>query len=394
MTRKEFEKYVQDLDLSSKMEKKYWIVYEKINQEGSPLTYNQRANLLLGELRNLKKLLSILLLLFIPSLSFCQAERVSDGPYIFIEKDKLIKTSILNGEVIKSSLSQNSFDTIYYPEKSTFKKIKKIAALSDLHGQYDLTIELLKNNRIIDENLNWNFDKGHLVINGDIFDRGDKVNELLWLIYKLEIQAKDKGGQVHYLLGNHEYMILQKDLRYITDKYKTSSYLLDIDYDKLYGNNTVLGRWLRSKPSIIKINDIVFTHGGVSEEFLEKHGVDLDGINAMMRKNNTFTKEQLKSTNYYDLYYGQKGLIWYRGYFEKYEANLTDKNINKILKLLNANTIVVGHTTQEKIVPLFNNRIFGVDSGLKYGLDGEVLIIKNNRFYRGNLDGNLTEFKN
>ena len=112
MTRKEFEKYVQDLDLSSKMEKKYWIVYEKINQEGSPLTYNQRAILLLGELRNLKKLLSILLLLFIPSLSFCQAERVSDGPYIFIEKDKLIKTSILNGEVIKSSLSQNSFDTI------------------------------------------------------------------------------------------------------------------------------------------------------------------------------------------------------------------------------------------------------------------------------------------
>ena len=199
---------------------------------------------------------------------------------------------------------------------------------------------------------------------------------------------------MHYLLGNHEYMILQKDLRYITDKYKTSSYLLDIDYDKLYGNNTVLGRWLRSKPSIIKINDIVFTHGGVSEEFLEKHGVDLDSINAMMRKNNTFTKEQLKSTNYYDLYYGQKGLIWYRGYFEKYEANLTDKNINKILKLLNANTIVVGHTTQEKIVPLFNNRIFGVDSGLKYGLDGEILIIKNNRFYRGNLDGNLTEFKN
>ena len=55
MTRKEFEQYIQDLNLSPKLEKKYWIVYEKINQEGSPLTYNQRANLLLGELRNLKK---------------------------------------------------------------------------------------------------------------------------------------------------------------------------------------------------------------------------------------------------------------------------------------------------------------------------------------------------
>jgi len=55
MTRKEFEQYIQDLNLSPKLEKKYWIVHEKINQEGSPLTYNQRANLLLGELRNLKK---------------------------------------------------------------------------------------------------------------------------------------------------------------------------------------------------------------------------------------------------------------------------------------------------------------------------------------------------
>jgi hypothetical protein len=43
------------------MEKKYWIVYDKINEDGSPLTYNQRANLLLGELKNLKKLWSVLL---------------------------------------------------------------------------------------------------------------------------------------------------------------------------------------------------------------------------------------------------------------------------------------------------------------------------------------------
>jgi len=338
----------------------------------------------------LKNFLIVLILLSISSLSFGQGEVISDGPYIFIEKDKLINKSILNNEVITTTLNLDSYDTIYYPEKSTFKKIKKIAALSDIHGQYDLAIELLKNNRIIDEELNWSFEKGHLVITGDIFDRGDKVNELLWLIYKLEDQAKNKGGRIHYLLGNHEYMILQKDLRYLTDKYILSSKLLDIDYDKLYGNKTILGRWLRSKPAIIKINNIVFTHGGVSEKFLEKYGVDLDNINLMMRKNNVYTKEQLKFTDYYDLYYGQNSLIWYRGYFESFEAHLTD--IDKVLKLLNAKNIIVGHTTQEKIVPLFNNKIFGVDSGIKYGLDGEILIIKNKKFYRGDLNGKLTEF--
>ena len=346
----------------------------------------------------MKKYLSVLVLLSITSLSYGQDERISDGPYIFIEKDKLINKSIVNGEVITTLLSLDSYDTIYYPEKSTFKKIKKIAALSDIHGQYDIAIELLKNNKIIDENLNWNFAKGHLVITGDIFDRGDKVNELLWLIYKLENQAKDKGGRVHYLLGNHEYMILQNDLRYLTDKYVLSSKLLDIDYDKLYGNKTILGKWLRSKPAIIKLNNIVFTHGGISKKFLEKYGIDLDNINTMMRKNNIYTKEQLKSTDYYDLYYGKNSLIWYRGYFKKYfdsyKADLTNNDIDKVLKLLNAKTIIIGHTTQEEIVALFNNKIFGVDSGIKYGMDGEILIIKNKKFYRGNLNGKLTEFLN
>ena len=49
-------------------------------------------------------------------------------------------------------------------------------------------------------------------------------------------------------------------------------------------------------------------------------------------------------------------------------------------------------TLSQKIVSLFNNKIFGVDSGIKYGLDGEILIVKNKKFYRGDLNGKLTEF--
>ena len=123
----------------------------------------------------------ILLLLFVPLFSIGQNTIISDGPYVFIEKNKLIKKSIINSEVISSSLDINSYDTLYLPEKSTYNKVKKIIALSDIHGQYDLTIELLKNNKVIDKELNWNFGKGHLVIAGDIFDRGDKVNEVVSL---------------------------------------------------------------------------------------------------------------------------------------------------------------------------------------------------------------------
>ena len=334
----------------------------------------------------------ILLLLFVPLFSIGQNAIISDGPYVFIEKNKLIKKSIINSEVISSNLDINSYDTLYLPEKSTYNKVKKIIALSDIHGQYDLTIELLKNNKVIDKELNWNFGKGHLVIAGDIFDRGDKVSEVLWLVYKLEIQAKNDGGRVHFILGNHEFMILQKDLRYIHEKYKVSSKLIGLEYDQLYGNKTVLGRWLRSKPSIIKINNNVFTHGGVSEEFLINRGVDFEKINLMMRYYIDTPFEEMNSS-IYNLYNGEKSLIWYRDYFKEYGEDLTDADISKILKMLNTKHIVVGHCSYDQVVQLYNNKIFGVDSSIKNGKYGEVLLIKKRKFYRGTLKGELIEFK-
>lgn len=316
--------------------------------------------------------------------------KFTDGPYIFIENNRLIEKNITNGKVSSRVLKTNAYDTIFSPEKSIFNNVKKIAALSDIHGQYDLAIEILKNNKIIDKDLNWRFGKGHLVIVGDIFDRGNKVNEMLWLIYKLEIQAKSKGGRVHFLLGNHEYMVLHKDLRYVNEKYLQSSKLLNLEYDQLYSPKTVIGRWLRSKSTIIKINNNVFVHGGVSEDFITKNGFDLEKTNDIMRKSIDRTKQEMKSTNFYNIYYGKKGLIWYRGYF--YD-NLTDTHISKILKMVNSNHIVVGHCSNEKVVQLYNNKIFGIDSSIKKGNYGEILFIKNKQFFRGTLNGKKHRFK-
>ena len=247
---------------------------------------------------------------------------------------------------------------------------------------------LSSNNKIIDDNLNWSFGKGHLVITGDIFDRGDKVNEVLWFIYKLEAQAKKEGGRLHFLLGNHEYMIFYNDLRYLHEKYRMASKILNLEHDELYGDKTVIGRWLRSKSTIIKINNIIFTHGGISEDFIAYRDFNIEKINDIMRNSIPQSRKDTKSNEFNRMYYGTKSLIWYRGYFEE---NFTYTDISKILKLVDADHIVIGHTTNEQVTQLFNNRIFVVDSGLKRGKYGEVLIIKNNRFFRGTLSGELIE---
>ena len=335
------------------------------------------------------------LLLFI-ILAWAQEKTFSDGPYIFIKENELIEKRIIGNKVISKTLEVSSYDTTYYSEKSTFHKVSEIAALSDIHGQFDLLIRLLQNNKIIDKSLNWSFEEGHLVIVGDIFDRGDKVNEILWFIYELEAQAKSKGGRVHYLLGNHEYMVLYNDLRYIHEKYNRSSKLLNLKYDELYSDNTILGRWLRSKATIVKINDIIFTHAGISEDFIAYENFNIEKINNKMRQSIPRLKELRKlrrtgeSNNFYDMYFGKNSLIWYRGYFEE---ELTDTDILKILKLVNANHIVVGHTSNEEVVQLYDTKIIGVDSSIKKGEYGELLLIKNERFFRATLNGKLTELK-
>jgi hypothetical protein len=320
---------------------------------------------------------------------FLDITNFSDGPYVFISNNKLIEKKILNGKVTSKVLEPTLYDTIFTSQKSIYKNVENIAALSDIHGQYDLAVEILKNNGIINSNLDWNFGKGHLVIVGDVFDRGPKINEMLWLLYKLEIQAKEKGGRLHFLLGNHEYMVLHKDLRYVHDRYKIATKLLGLEYDELYSNQTIIGRWLRSKSTIIKINNSIFVHGGVSEEFIAENGIDLSNTNQIMRSSIERSKQEMKSTDFYKTYYGKKSLIWYRGYF--YD-NLVDTDISKILTQVNSEHIVVGHCSNKEVVQLYDHKIFGVDSSIKKGTYGELLFIKNNQFYKGTLDGKQVKF--
>ena len=93
----------------------------------------------------MKKYLFILLFI---GLCFGKEQTISDGPYIFIEKNKLIEKNIISSKVILKNLKASSYDTLYDAGKSSFNRVKKIAALSDIHGQYDLLIELLLNNKI------------------------------------------------------------------------------------------------------------------------------------------------------------------------------------------------------------------------------------------------------
>ena len=342
-----------------------------------------------------------LLFCFLTQISYGQKKKYDyyDGPYITIQEDSISLRWIEDGKRIDSLIAKSDaglFDREGLPKidlnaldfetdhTSHFDGIENWVALSDVHGQHDLFIEILSAQGIIDEEQQWTYDQGHLVIIGDIFDRGDKVTESLWFLFNLEKQAAADGGKVHMILGNHELMVMHADLRFVNPKYQYTQGILQTPYAHLFNDKTVLGQWLRSKPVCLSINESAFVHGGFSKEVLERTE-SLAMINQVFRENLYAGVPGDDVPPLHDLLYFDNGPLWYRGYAKPDGFNVT--TADSILTLLGRSSIIVGHTSMPEIVSLHNNKIFLVDSSIKFGKSGELLVYENKEFHRGLLSG-------
>lgn len=331
---------------------------------------------------------------------------VFDGPYVFYQDDtkQALKASWVcndkvNSKSVKLDNTQISIEscnlpaTLYssgfIPQVVEYNGDFNIVALSDMHGQFDLSRELLINNKIIDDKHNWLLGNDHLVITGDVFDRGDKVTEILWLLYDLEQQAEKAGGKVHLLLGNHEVMILNGDERYLHPKYLKTKQLLKKDFAELFGKQSLLGAWLRTKNVLVKVNGYLFTHGGFHPHLAE-HQFTLADINQLFKAN--LVKSELPSPRkgWGKYLHKSNGPIWYRGYFK--DEGATALEIELLLSHFDVKKIVVGHTSQSQIKLKHKGKVVAIDSSLKKGKYGEVLFIdkisrEKDVLYRGTLGG-------
>ncbi|UCG87181.1 MAG: metallophosphoesterase [Gemmatimonadota bacterium] len=255
-------------------------------------------------------------------------------------------------------------------ESDNYSRVSKFFAVSDIHGEYEALVDLLQAAGIIDQDLQWSWGEGHLVIVGDIFDRGDKVTECLWLLYRLEKEAREADGRVHVMLGNHEVMVLQNDVRYVNEKYSEGIVkATGITYSDLYGPDMELGRWLRSKHTAIKLNDMLFVHGGLPPVTAEN--------DVSVRALNELTRETIDARSYVRAFnepvrkhYGDtgEGPFWFRGYHDGQNSgypHVTSEQIDSILDAYDVGTIVVGHTEVDRIESLYDGRVIGIDVRLE-----------------------------
>lgn len=334
-------------------------------------------------------------------------DSLNDGPHVYWENDStalvfyhcqdsfLAQRFVGRGTMIIPGLCGDSLvEYVVSPrtpevEPYTFDGVSRIFAVSDIHGEYDALVDLLVNAGIIDEDLSWAWEDGHLVIVGDIFDRGGQVTECLWLVHRLEREAKAAGGRVHYTFGNHEVMVLQRDLRYVHRKYLEGVVESSgIGYEDLFGPGMELGRWLRTKHSALRLNGILFVHGGIGPEVLQRD-LDLSTINEQAR-----VAIDLRS---YDLIFKDMpgfllyslGPLWYRGYHGATSSypRASEAEVREILDRFGAHTVVVGHTDIGEIQALYGGLVFGVDMSLEKLGAFQGLLWEDGEFFRVQGDG-------
>jgi hypothetical protein len=328
--------------------------------------------------------------------------------------------------------------------------VRKIIAVGDLHGDYDNFILILKNPKVglVDDDLHWIGGKTHFVQTGDIMDRGDKAKDIFDFLMRLEKEAEAAGGKVHVLLGNHEeatitgislgypdYVSVRQFVSFLPEDFRKArekEYISraqaqggDLDenpdllsfWDGILNNirqrndpeaalayidnfNKTYGKWLLQKNSVIKINDIIFVHGGINlqysswkiKEINEVVRLEL-GAYALHPTNPRLGGQPLMPR----LVYNPQSPLWYR------QDDITSQTeIDKILANLGATRMVVGHNflgsgggspivLQEDAVARFENKIWMIDTGIGYSDVGGILyalLIEDGMFdfYAGSAD--------
>lgn len=140
---------------------------------------------------------------------------------------------------------------------------RRIVAVGDLHGDYNQTLAVLRLTGLVDEHNNWNGGDAFLVQTGDILDVGPDDLRIVRFLMKLGAQAREVGGDVHQLLGNHEMRNFRGDFSKV-DPDRLREVGGQSGREHLLSNQTELGMYLRTRKAVFHYGPYLFMHGGFS----------------------------------------------------------------------------------------------------------------------------------
>jgi len=278
------------------------------------------------------------------------------------------------------------------PSQCVWDGVERVVAVGDIHGDYEAFVAILQDHKLLDDHETWIGGNAHLVQLGDVMDRGGEARRIFVLIAKLEKEAAAAGGMVHFLPGNHEelnlagvsldyegYVPIQQFRDFLPTAYRDRHDRLTARMNKTdadaywkalmkqtgamttyYGTfRRTFGRWVAGHNVIVRINGVVFVHGGISAEDSRR---SLESINATYRAEFLQAiEERLEAPEFL---FQPSSPLWNRDLAEE-GSSIIESDVKQILSNLRARAIVVGHTpTRVDGAERFGGLVWLIDSNI------------------------------
>jgi hypothetical protein len=169
-----------------------------------------------------------------------------------------------------SSSAQDKRDWKNHPAIVEVDTQEDVYGLGDVHGDYERLLTVLVAAKIIPadpgppDKVQWQAGKAVLVCTGDFIDKHDQSLRVIALLRALQPVAEKAGGRLVITLGNHEAEFLANPRIK-----KAAAFVKELEAKSIKPEDVAagtdaagIGRWLRSLPLAVRVNDWFFVHAG------------------------------------------------------------------------------------------------------------------------------------
>lgn len=320
---------------------------------------------------------------------------------------------------------------------------RKIVVIGDLNGQGTMLVRLLQGLKLIRKDLSWCGGATVLIQMGDIPNRGPEPRRAMDLVLGLRDQAREVGGDVVWLLGNHEVLSTLAHEAYVTAEeylefasedelegyfHERSRFQFQFlgapradgrvppmggvlkaweeanapgkdEYRRSMGKDGYYGKIIRRLPLAMRFGEILFVHGGLSTKWAEHGILGLERLRHAAWNERPTSYEQLDP---HSILRDPLGPLWNRVYCMASAAKVGTE-LRESLNLTGARRMIVGHTRTDAVPdgvvgrPLVRHggRVIMADVGLgEPGDGGSALVIERRRvevWYPGGAKSRLVD---
>ena len=262
---------------------------------------------------------------------------------------------------------------------------QRIVAIGDIHADIGAARAAFQLAGAIDANDHWIGGDLIVVQLGDLIGRSYEEREVLDFALAVKERAAAAGGNVYFLIGNHEVFGAEMELRWVADEayagYENieglnveASHIAELPAEKrartaALSPGAIYAASFANFSAVLQLGDTIFAHGGVTPIWAE-YGIDR--INDEVSQWFAGTTEQPAPVLGRDPRHLDDNVTMSRHFATEVgdeECALLDES----LEIIGAKRMIVAHTVQDTITSYCDEKVWAIDVGMS-------------RFYGGNIE--------